>query len=318
MHLLARFLPNSSTGENLIAIKVFSRMSSVKDFFKNLKYLSNNKWPFLSGNYQVLNPKGQIAICTLTSEDLFLIGKASENVAIVGMLFTPNLGVERIIRNTISNPNIRHIVICGKDSPIFQAGQAIQCLFKFGVDSEKRIINAVGHFPALKNLTETMINQFLNQVELLDLKEELEITFIQQKIQQIEINMSPFKAKTSIDNEKYMFEEETFVELKAGGKRVPLNYDEKGFFVITTDNSKKEITVKHYYKDNKPGFIIKGHSSESILLAILDNNLVSQMSHAGYLGAELAKAETALKMNLKYMQDRSLKKSNKDHSLQKY
>ena len=41
--------------------------------------------------------------------------------------------------------------------------------------------------------------------------------------------------------------------------------------------------------------------------SLLEKNLVSQMSHAGYLGAELTKAETALKLNLKYVQDQSLK-----------
>jgi len=74
----------------------------------------------------------------------------------------------------------------------------------------------------------------------------------------------------------------------------------KFFFVITTDLEKKQIAVKHYYKDNQPGFIIQGHSAEAILLSLLQNELVSQLSHAGYFCAELSKAETALKLNLKY------------------
>ena len=73
------------------------------------------------------------------------------------------------------------------------------------------------------------------------------------------------------------------------------------------DNVKNKIIVKHYNKDNQPGFIIKGHSSESILLAILKKELISQMSHAGYLGGELSKAEIALKQNLIYTQDQTLR-----------
>lgn len=38
--------------------------------------------------------------------------------------------------------------------------------------------------------------------------------------------------------------------------------------------------------------------------------LVSQLSHVGYLGAELSKEETALKFNLKYEQGQSLKRTN--------
>ncbi len=40
----------------------------------------------------------------------------------------------------------------------------------------------------------------------------------------------------------------------------------------------------------KSGFIVNGHSSEVILLAILEQYLVSQMTDAGYLVGEPAKA----------------------------
>ena len=88
-----------------------------------------------------------------------------------------------------------------------------------------------------------------------------------------------------------------WVKAKLGGLKYENEYD----------NFKNKIIVKHYYKDNQPGFIIKGHSSESILLSILKKELISQMSHAGYLGAELSKAEIALKLNLKYTQDQTLR-----------
>ncbi|MEL4456542.1 DUF4346 domain-containing protein [Lutimonas vermicola] len=302
MHFLAKIFPNSKTGENPVAVKMFYRMNAVKHFFKRVKQSSKIQWPLYSGNYRVLNPQGHIAVCSLTSDNL-MSEIFSDEIAIIGTVVTPNLGIERIILNTISNPNIRHLVLCGKDSPIFKAGQAIECLFKYGIDKEKRIINADGHFPVLKNLSEEKITHFLNQIELIDIKNEREFEVINEKIAEINLNSETFKTLKL----KNPTEKELFNELKPGGKRVPLDYDQKGFFVITVENNKREITVKHYFKNNQPGFIIKGHSSESILLAILEKNLVSQMSHAGYLGAELTKAETALKLNLKYVQDQSLK-----------
>ena len=277
-------------------------MTAVKHFFKQLNPSSKNQWPLYSGNYRVFNPQGKIAVCSLTSDNL-MSEPFSDEIAIIGTVVTPNLGIERIILNTISNPNIRHLVLCGKDSPIFKAGQAIECLFTYGIDKEKRIINADGHFPFLKNLSEDEITHFLNQIELIDIKNERELEVIEKKIAEINLNSEPFKTLKL----KKPTEEEMFKQLKPGGRRVPLEYDQKGFFVITVENDKREITVKHYFKNNKPGFIIKGHSSESILLAILEKELVSQLSHAGYLGAELTKAETALKLNLKYVQDQSLK-----------
>lgn len=298
MHFLARLFPNTASGENPLAVKMFYRMNLVKEFFKKS---SSKQWPYYSGNYHVINPKGQIAICTLTSENLFPKETLSEKVAITGTLMTANLGIEKMILNTISNPNIRYLLVCGKDSPIFKAGEAIECLFEYGINQEKRIVNASGHFPVLKNLPVEKINHFLKQIQLINLKDEKQNPIILDKIKEIKLHDETF------ETEKANIENDTFTKLKTGGKRIPLDYDTKGFFVITADNKKKEITVKHYYTNNKPGFIVQGHSSESILLAILENDLVSQMSHAGYLGAELTKAETAIRLNLKYIQDQSLK-----------
>jgi len=44
-----------------------------------------------------------------------------------------------------------------------------------------------------------------------------------------------------------------------------------------------------------------------MLLGLLRDGLVTQLSHAGYLGEELAKAQTALQFNLRYDQDRPLR-----------
>lgn len=288
MHLLANLFPNSDSGDNPMAVKIFHIMSVVKDFFVTKKFNKNKGWPVVQGNYIVGNPNGQIAVCTLTTEALMKQIAQWNNVAIVGKVYTPNLGIEKIILNIISNPKIRFLVLCGKDSPVFHTGQALQSLFQYGIDKEKRIINAIGHYPVLRNLTVENINQFIEQIELADFLEEKNIEQLHQKMLELsKMNKKPFsKNNTSMHLEIYPDQEE-FTMLKPGGKRIPLDYDHKGFFVITTDLEKKLITVKHYYKDNKPGYLIQGHSADAILLSLLQNELVSQLSHAGYLGAEL-------------------------------
>ena len=308
MHLLANLFPNSDSGDNPMAVKIFHRMNVVKDFFSEKKFKKNKGWPAVQGNYVVGNPNGQIAVCTLTTDTLIKQIAQWDNIAIVGKVYTPNLGIEKIILNTISNPNIRFLVLCGKDSPVFHAGQALQSLFKYGIDKEKRIINAIGHYPVLRNLAVEKINQFLEQVELVDCLEEKNIEILHQKMLELhKMNKKPFSKNSGTALTEIISEQAEFTTLKPGGKRIPLDYDHKGFFVITTDAEKKQITVKHYFKDNKPGYLIQGHSAEAILLSLLQNELISQLSHAGYLGAELNKAETALKLNLKYEQDQSLK-----------
>lgn len=310
MHLLTNLFPNADSGDNPVAVKLFYNMTVVKGFFVAKKRNKNKEWPAVQGNYVVSDPSGQIAVCTLTTDAHIKQIAQWNNIAIVGKVYTPNLGIEKIILNCISNPKIRFLVLCGKDSPVFHAGQALQSLFQYGIDKEKRILNAIGHYPVLRNLATEKINQFLEQVELVNYLEENNIVQLQQKI----LELSKMNKKQTYKNSDATLAEtapyqEEFTILKPGGKRIPLDYDHKGFFVITTDSDKKQITVKHYFKDNKPGFLIQGHSAEAILLSLLKNELVSQLSHAGYLGAELSKAESALKLNLKYEQDQPLKKT---------
>ncbi|HKI45145.1 MAG TPA: hypothetical protein VKA08_07450, partial [Balneolales bacterium] len=86
-----------------------------------------------------------------------------------------------------------------------------------------------------------------------------------------------------------------------------ITYDPNGFFVITLDRDAGEIVVRHYLPDNTPAHEMRGRRAESVILGLLRVGLISQMSHAGYLGIELAKAETALRLNLPYEQDHPLK-----------
>lgn len=186
MHILARLFPEPASGENAFAVKMFHRMTTAKQFLGDLNKPSSGQWPCHAGHYKVINPQGQIAICTLTSENLLpeaLLSDThlSEKVAIVGNLMTPNLGIERIILNVTDNPNIRHLMLCGKDSPVLKAGQALECLFTHGIDKEKRIINADGHYPVLSNLPAKKIEQFLNQIQLTSMKNEIQSHLIKKK-----------------------------------------------------------------------------------------------------------------------------------------
>jgi tetrahydromethanopterin S-methyltransferase subunit A len=307
MHFLAKIVPKDLNSENSVGVKMYSGVLKVKQFFNQARFFKKSKWPVVKGNYQVINPTGQLAVCTLTSENLREPVTKWDQVAITGSLYTPNLGIENIILNTISNPTIRYLVLCGKDSPIFQAGQALRCLFDYGITPEKRIINAIGHYPVLQNLSIEKIHHFLKQIILIDYREELDINTVYKNIQILKKKNSYTPFTNDLNGRLEVDDKSTFRPLKPLGKRVPLAYDEKGFFVISINRVRNEISVKHYYQDNQPGYIIKSHSSEAIMRAIIENNLISQMSHAAYLGAELTKAKIALKNNFQYHQDQPLK-----------
>ena len=104
--------------------------------------------------------------------------------------------------------------------------------------------------------------------------------------------------------------------------------DPSGYFIIKTDQISKKIFVEHYLNNidskgialdpltNKPikcdkqnkrqyNKIFKGNTAKEIGILITEknNNLISKLDHALYLGRELQKAEECLLKDHKYIQD---------------
>jgi tetrahydromethanopterin S-methyltransferase subunit A len=260
----------------------------------------------MPGTYQVGDPNGPVAVCALTSEKLVGPLVSVPGVAIAGMVYTANLGITRIIVNLTSNPAIRFLLICGKDSALFRPGQSLVALSEHGVDGQKRIIQAVGYDPVLPSIDSKQVAQFRSQIEVLDWTGEEDVEVLQDRIKGLAVrNPGVFvsdraESMTSGNQEK-------FEPIRPGGQREPLIYDPKGYFVITIEPEQKEILLRHYLPDHTPSHEMRGRGTTSMLLGLLRDGLVTQLSHAGYLGEELAKAQTALQFGLRYDQDRPLR-----------
>jgi len=82
-----------------------------------------------------------------------------------------------------------------------------------------------------------------------------------------------------------------------------IQMDKAGYFVVLPQAHKRTILVEHYGYDDKLLHTIEGKDARSLYLTIIENNWVTQLSHAAYLGKELAKAELSLKYGFKYIQD---------------
>lgn len=311
MRLLGRVMPGDDSGENERAVRMFGHMLKARDFFRRKQHYLDQGWPVSPGDYIIGNPEGSIAVCTLTSQELMNPIAENGSVAIVGRLVTVNLGIEKIIRNIVSNPNIRFLLVCGKDSPVFHTAQGLTCLFEKGVDREKRIIDAVGHYPVLRNIDTDQIQMFRKQCKILNRTGELDVTNIKTELDRLASRkVKAFsESKVFAEGNDQLKTGSSFKKLMPGGKRKPLSYDPNGFFVVTLDREADEIVVKHYLPDNTPAHEMRGRRAESILLGLLREELISQMSHAGYLGLELGKAETALRLGLPYEQDHPIRKS---------
>jgi len=108
--------------------------------------------------------------------------------------------------------------------------------------------------------------------------------------------------------DKKRYDEETDEEydtvIYAVGEEKPYTLDPVGVFKIRV-NHKLEC-IEALYIGRKGRILIRGRSARAIQHEILERGLVSQLSHAMYLGRELAKAEIALQLGKNYVQEKPL------------
>jgi|SRR5271157_695819 len=133
-------------------------------------------WPVVKGEYDAGDPKSSVAVATCGSH--FSLFPIKAGAAISGPFKTENLGIEKIVANVISNPNIRTLIICGSEVKGHISGDALISLYKFGT-KDGRIVNAKGAIPFIENLDANAIKRFQEQVklvEMIDVEDEAKIT----------------------------------------------------------------------------------------------------------------------------------------------
>ena len=136
-------------------------------------------WPVISGDYVVGDPESPVAVTTLASH----IEAELSGAAIAGPCKTENLGIEKVVANIISNPNIRFLIVAGAEVQGHITGQSIMALYKDGADPDKKkIIGATGAIPFVENIPLDGIERFQNQLEIVDLIDTEDIGAIQAKI----------------------------------------------------------------------------------------------------------------------------------------
>ena len=112
-----------------------------------------------------------VAVCTLSSIDLLqTISKSDliDRILITGRLLSENKGIDAIIAFTMKHPNLKRIIVCGKEVRGHRAGQALLALASNGMDSSGRIIGAVGPNPIV-TLSLEDVDIFRHQVEINDM-----------------------------------------------------------------------------------------------------------------------------------------------------
>jgi len=256
-------------------------------------------WPPLPGDYSVIRYGAPVAVCALNSEPLVqrLGEDKPEGLAIVGTMHTENLGIERVIKNTLANPHIRFLLLCGEDTQ--QAvghlpGQSFESLFHNGLDERGRIIGARGKRPVLKNVSREEVGAFLQQVELVSMIGEEKPENVAEQI----------RVCTERDPGIYPY---PFKEMTVERIQVPepmrLTLDKAGYFVVYPDTRSKSLVVEHYTNQSVLNCVLEGTSTGALYSEAIERQLVTRLDHAAYLGRELARAEQSLLTGQPFVQD---------------
>jgi tetrahydromethanopterin S-methyltransferase subunit A len=111
-------------------------------------------------------------------------GICDAGAAICGSCKTENLGLEKVIANIISDPNIRFMLLCGTEVKGHLSGQTLVALHKNGV-KEGRVVGAEGAIPFIENLSEDAIKRFQEQVEAVNIMESEDLGAIKAKIAEL-------------------------------------------------------------------------------------------------------------------------------------
>lgn len=258
-------------------------------------------WPPLPGDYCVVRYQAPVAVCTLNSASVAqqLSEDAPEGLAIVGSLHTENLGIERIIRNTLANPNIRFLILCGADTQ--QAighlpGQSLQSLFENGVDERRRIRGARGKRPVLKNVSTEEIQAFVEQVELIPMIGEERNTVISEHIEASRTRDSgPYPGAPNGPK----------IEVIQAAEPDHLTLDKAGYFVVYPDRRKRCLVLEHYTNAGVLDCVVEGMSGSALYTEAIRRHFLERLDHAAYLGRELARAERTLDTGEPYIQDKA-------------
>ena len=259
------------------------------------------EWPPLPGDYQVTRYAAPVAVCALNSESLVreLGTHPPDGLSIVGTLHTENLGIERLIRNVLANPNIRRLVVCGADTQ--QAighlpGQSLVSLLEHGMDEVGRIRGARGRRPVLKNVSRAQVDAFGRQVALVPLIGETEAQVIRRAvIEQATTAPRPF-AEAAAD---------VAVAVTPAAEPKRLTPDPAGYCVVYPDRARRRLRVEHFQNTGTMDAVVEGTTPAALYATLIERGLISRLDHAAYLGRELARAERALAFDEPYVQDRA-------------
>lgn len=139
------------------------------------KYLIPIKHEYYLGN------GSRFAICTLSSikllKEISNDTQLMNKVAIVGRLLSENKGIDIIIKYCLTNKQVVHLIVCGKDGHGHRPGNSLIALSVNGITKEGKIIMSKSPYPYLTSSYEE-VEAFRDRIIVHNLIEETDMNSI--------------------------------------------------------------------------------------------------------------------------------------------
>lgn len=113
-----------------------------------------------------------LAVCTLSDMNLLeeVISRKDImcKIFLAGRLLSENRGIDNILETIYNSPQVRYLILCGRDAKGHLPGQALVSLYNHGIRDDGDIVGARGSNPRLKS-TQEAISHFRTNIEIVDL-----------------------------------------------------------------------------------------------------------------------------------------------------
>lgn len=253
-----------------------------------------------------------VGVCTLTDAGLAERLSSLPGVVVAAPLKTANIGIEQIVRAVLARPSLRALLVCGADSRLFRPGQSLIALLRYGIDSDSgRIRHAEGHNARLPGLGVQQVENFRGQLVWDDWRGVDDFGAIAAKVNELH-NVARARPKTPAKPVTGLARNATPIELRPRGRRRNISTSLDGFVVITAEHAEGRVNLDVFDTELNALYRMRGRRAESMVLGLLEADVITDPAHAGYIGYELGKAETAVRFGLRYEQDVPLRHSEQD------
>jgi tetrahydromethanopterin S-methyltransferase subunit A len=250
-----------------------------------------------------------VAVCTLGSRTLLPALSGRPEIAVAGRVFTENVGIERMVQNLVAFSSVRYLIVCGRETP-HHVGQTILALHRSGLDAGGRVVGSKAPEPLMPNLTHADIERFQTDIVPIDMIGVTDAGAILARAAKLTAELPP-EPEPSGEHDAAQVVTPPVEHIMA--TRDPASawvYDPTGYFLIFVDRAHAQLRTEHYDQQHRLQRVIWGGGADEVSHTLLRLGLLTLLPHAAYLGRELGRAESAMRLGLHYEQDRPLSRTN--------